>query len=53
MKIEHIAMYVNDLEAARDFLQIIWAGSPMMDIIIRQRTFALILYALMAAQDWR
>ena len=34
MKIEHIAMYVNDLERAKDFF--------MLDILIKQPVFVLI-----------
>ena len=40
MKIEHIALYVNDLEASRNFL----GPHPMTDIAIRKRTSARIFF---------
>lgn len=42
MKIEHIALYVNDLEGARDFLPAISAGSPAGCTTTKQRGSALI-----------
>ena len=35
MRIEHIAMYVNDLEATKEFLSNILMPHPMKDIIIK------------------
>ena len=37
MHIEHIAMYVNDLDAAKDFLENISMRNPMNVIIIKRR----------------
>ena len=51
MKIEHIALYANDLEGARKFF--IWVHSQMMGITIREPIFALIFFHLMMAQDLR
>ena len=34
MRIEHVALYVNDLEEAREFLQSIWVQNQMTAIII-------------------
>lgn len=34
MRIEHIAMYVNDLESAKDFLKNIFMEYQMLGIII-------------------
>ena len=42
MKIEHIAMYVNDLERVKDFFQSILMQQQMLDILIKQLDFALI-----------
>ena len=53
MKIEHIALYVNDLEGARKFFMKYLAHSQMVDIIIRKPIFALIFFHLMMAQDLR
>ena len=54
MKIEHIALYVNDLEGARKFFyEISWVHSQMMGITIREPIFALIFFHLMMAQDLR
>ena len=40
MKIEHIAMYVNDLERAKDFFTKYF--KQMLDILIKQPVFVLI-----------
>lgn len=53
MHIEHIAMYVNDLEKARDFLLNILMLYLMRDIIIKQRIFVHTFCLLMMGQDWR
>ena len=42
MRIEHIAMYVNDLETARDFLLSILMRSLIVGIIMRLPIFILI-----------
>ena len=49
MKIEHIALYANDLEGARNILM----QNQTMDIIIFRRISALIFFHLMMAQDLR
>ena len=43
MKIEHIAMYVNDLERAKDFLLNILMAKQIMVITTEQLIFVLIL----------
>ena len=53
MKIEHVAMYVEDLEKARDFLLSILMVNPMIYIIIRKRISAHISLLLRTAQDWK
>lgn len=47
MKIEHIALYVNNLEEARNFLRNILMQNQTMDIIIFRRISALIFFHLM------
>ena len=42
MKIEHIAMYVNDLERAKISSQSILMQQQMLDILIKQPAFVLI-----------
>lgn len=32
MRIDHVAMYVNDLEGAKSFLRDIWGQQQTMDI---------------------
>ena len=39
MRLEHVAIYVKELESVRDFLSAIWADTPMTGIIIRTRAF--------------
>ena len=53
MKIEHIAMYVNDLEAAKDFLSLIWTEKQTSCITIKARTFVRTSFPLMTARGWR
>lgn len=53
MNIEHIAMYVNDLEYARDFLLPILAEKQMMATITGQLVSGLISSASIKARDWR
>lgn len=53
MRIEHVAMYVNDLEAAKNFLRNIWEHQQMRDIIIKRRTSVHIFSHLMMAQGLR
>lgn len=53
VKIEHVAMYVEDLEKARDFLLSILMVNPMIYIIIRKRISAHISLLLRMAQDWK
>ena len=53
MKIEHIAMYVNDIEHARDFLLSILMEKLMTDITTRRQIFAHISFHLMMEQDWK
>ena len=43
MRIEHVALYVNDLEKTKK----IWEQNQMMDIIIRKQAFVLIFLYLM------
>lgn len=40
MRIEHIALYVNDLESARRFFESTLEQHPTMAIIILKRIFA-------------
>ena len=40
MKIEHIAIYVKELEKARDFLSTILRRVRMKDITMQRRDFA-------------
>jgi len=42
MRIEHVAMYVNDLEGAKRFLRFIWKLTLMLAITIQRRIFVLI-----------
>ena len=42
MRIEHVALYVNDLEKTKKSLWNIWEQNQMMDIIIRKQAFVLI-----------
>ena len=42
MKIEHIAMYVNDLEREKISSQSILMQQQMLDILIKQPAFVLI-----------
>ena len=44
MKIEHIAMYVNDLEGARDFFIRYFSPFPAKDISIRGQAFVLTFF---------
>jgi hypothetical protein len=52
MKIEHIALYVNDLEAAKDFLSPTSAANPTRGITTRQPISAPTLSPLTAARGW-
>lgn len=53
MRIEHIAMYVHDLEGARNFLSSTLTLNPMKAIIIRKQIFDPISCHLMTVQDWK
>lgn len=53
MRIEHIAMYVNDLDAARDFLLDISMQNLTKVIIIKQRISVPIFYILMMELVWK
>ncbi len=50
MKIEHVALYVNDLENARDFFVKYLGARQMTDIITRKRISARISFRLMTAR---
>ena len=50
MRIEHIAMYVNDLEAARDFFVTYLNGHSNGGYHNKTTNFRSILYPLMMAQ---
>lgn len=50
MKIEHVAMYVNDLEAARDFFVTYLNGHSNGGYHNKTTNFRSILYPLMMAQ---
>lgn len=52
MKIEHIALYVNDLEAARIFLPPISEASQMMATTIPARIFVLTSSLSVMVRDW-
>jgi len=53
MKIEHIAMYVNDIEKVRDFFVNISAENQVTDIIIQKTIFVLTSFLLMTVHDWK
>lgn len=53
MRIEHVAMYVNDLEAAKNFFEKYLGASANEDIIIKRRTSVHIFSHLMMAQGLR
>lgn len=53
MRIEHAAMYVNNLEKAREFFVAYFGGRSDAGIITGHRIFVLILSALMTGQDLR
>ena len=57
MKIDHFAMYVKDLEAARSFFMRYFGASskhlPMKCIIILKQDYALISFHSKAVQDWK
>lgn len=52
MKIEHIAMYVTDLEEAKDFLYAILAENQIVNIIIRRQISGPILSVSTMAPGW-
>lgn len=49
MKIEHIALYVEDLEGARN----IWGRNQTKDTIIHRQTFVPIFFLLRMVPDLR
>lgn len=53
MQIEHIAMYVNDLEKAKEFFALTLAQRQMMDTITEKQIFALIFCVSRTAHAWR
>ena len=53
MKIEHIAMYVNDLEAAKNFFVKYLNGNANDGYHKKIRTSALISSLLTTGQDWK
>lgn len=53
MKIEHIAMYVNDLESVRDFKQNTLALYVMTVIITQKQVFDRTFFCLMMEQGLR
>lgn len=53
MKIEHIAMYVNDLEKTREFFIKYLGQYPTMDITIPIRIFVPIFFPLRMEPGWR
>jgi len=50
IKIEHIAMYVNDLEAAKKFLKSISTPSQMKNITTQRLDFSRIFFRLTVVQ---
>jgi len=52
MKIEHIAMYVNDLESVRDFF-VKYFGAVMTVIITQKQVFDRTFFCLMMEQGLR
>ena len=52
MRIEHVALYVKDLERARDFYIKYFGSFPMMDIIIGKPVSAPIFYPLGMEPGW-
>lgn len=53
MKIEHVAIYVNDLEKAKFFFRLILVQNQMKVITIRKQSFVPIFCHLMMEQDWK
>ena len=54
MKIEHIAMYVNDLESVRDFFVKYFGAVYVMTVIITQKqVFDRTFFCLMMEQGLR
>ena len=51
MKIEHIAMYVKDLEKTKTFFETY--SFFALVITIRKQTFALTSFPLTMGQDWK
>lgn len=47
MRIEHVALYVNDLENTKKFFVKYLGQNQMMDITIRKQAFVLIFLHLM------
>ena len=50
MKLEHIAMYVKDLEAAKEFFIKYFGAKPNEEYHNKKRIFARISFALTAVQ---
>ena len=53
MKIEHVALYVRDLEGAKRFLKGILMQKLISFTIIRKQVFSLTSSALTKEQDWK
>lgn len=53
MRIEHVAMYVNDLEKARNFLWNTSMPSRMKGIIIQKQILGPTFYPSTAGHDWK
>lgn len=53
MKIEHIAMYVKDLEKTKTFFETYLNARQTLVITIRKQTFALTSFPLTMGQDWK
>ena len=52
MRIEHVALYVKDLEAAREFFVTYLEGRPTTDTTTRRPAFAPISSALRTGRGW-
>ena len=53
MKIEHVAMYVNDMKKSEIFLSSILMENPVVYIIINEQISVHISLLLKMAQDWK
>ena len=53
MKIEHVAIWVNDLEGMKEFTSCTWKVNLMKNIIIKSMNLNHILLYLAVGRVWR